>query len=351
MRIGILTFHRGPNYGGFLQAWHLREAIHRLGHEVSIINYQNPIHLKSEKPPPLRPTVSAVKGSIWVWLKSRPFSKHVNSLASPPLFTDAAEVQWNRYDTIVVGSDVIWDFQAPQFGHDPVYFGSHLAQFGTRFISYAASAGTTPHTADLPDYVCSGLSRFASINVRDHNTAQIVETVTGSSPKIVADPTWLGDDPLPDWNGIPKTPYILVYGLGLDAQRAAELRKWAHTRSLAIISAATPGNWADRTFRQLDPWHWVCLFKHAQAVVTSTLHGSHYAIKYKRPMLFMDRPASSLKSRTAIERAGMADVVLSQYTRLDADFLEYCLASEETPGVPIDWQQESLRLLENDLAD
>ena len=39
--IGILTFHRGPNHGGYLQAAELVAAVRRAGHDVEIINYQN----------------------------------------------------------------------------------------------------------------------------------------------------------------------------------------------------------------------------------------------------------------------------------------------------------------------
>ena len=39
MRVGILTFHNGTNYGGTLQAFATQEILKSLGHEVIIINY------------------------------------------------------------------------------------------------------------------------------------------------------------------------------------------------------------------------------------------------------------------------------------------------------------------------
>ena len=40
MKIGILTFHFGNNYGGLLQCYALQEVLKRAGYEVEIINYR-----------------------------------------------------------------------------------------------------------------------------------------------------------------------------------------------------------------------------------------------------------------------------------------------------------------------
>jgi hypothetical protein len=48
MNVGIPTFPNGPNHGEFLQAWHLRQAIRKLGHDVTVANYQNPVHAAGE---------------------------------------------------------------------------------------------------------------------------------------------------------------------------------------------------------------------------------------------------------------------------------------------------------------
>ena len=41
MKTGILTFHYAHNYGAALQAYALREAVRKLGHECHILNYRN----------------------------------------------------------------------------------------------------------------------------------------------------------------------------------------------------------------------------------------------------------------------------------------------------------------------
>lgn len=41
MKIGILTFHDGINFGAFLQAYSTKQKLELLGHQVEIINYKD----------------------------------------------------------------------------------------------------------------------------------------------------------------------------------------------------------------------------------------------------------------------------------------------------------------------
>lgn len=43
MRIGILTFHNANNYGAVLQAYCLQETLRRIGFDVEIVDYRNPL--------------------------------------------------------------------------------------------------------------------------------------------------------------------------------------------------------------------------------------------------------------------------------------------------------------------
>ena len=40
MKIGIITFHWGTNYGGILQAYALQNFLSKKGHDVFIIDYK-----------------------------------------------------------------------------------------------------------------------------------------------------------------------------------------------------------------------------------------------------------------------------------------------------------------------
>ena len=239
MTIGILTFHRGPNYGGYLQAWHLRQAIRHLGHQAEIINYQNETLRASERPILHNYHPATLRHAFRVWRKSKPFQPLVDCFSPYPFTSDPGKVPWSEFDTVIVGSDVVWDYQTAHFGHDSCYFGAHPSQSETHFISYAASCGPARPESGIPDWVSSGLSRFSSIAVRDETTRTLVRKACGMESALVVDPTWLNEDPAPSRSIVPEKPYILVYGNPLNDARAAELRAYARRRGLILVGAAS----------------------------------------------------------------------------------------------------------------
>jgi len=351
MRIGILTFHRGPNYGGFLQAWHMRQAIRSLGHEATLINYQTRTHHEGESLsfPRLRP--GSIKGFILHALKSRPFPAIVAELSDHPFTTDAERIDWSRFSSVVVGADIVWDFSNKYFGDDPAFFGSLPCQAGTRFVGFAPSCGEAEAKGQLPAHVSRGLQGFKSIQVRDEATADLVENATGKRPPLVVDPTWLQADPEIPYPKRPKEPYALVYGHGVTAERARALRKYCDHHGLKLVACAFPCEGADKRILTISPFEWVDLFRHATCVITSTFHGLLYAIKYQKPLLFMARDASRSKSRLAIDRCGLQDRTIEDGMPFDPEQLDHALSPYNPTQPPESWIQESREALSQSLQE
>lgn len=344
--IGILTFHRGPNYGGFLQAWHMREAVRSLGHEATLINYQGATHHQAEQVRfrGLRP--GQLKGLALHWLKSRPFTNPVAELSNHPFSCDASQIPWQSFDRVVVGADVVWNFTNRNHGHDPVFFGANPAQQKTSFAAYAPSCGDTSADSEIPEYVRNGLARFASIHVRDETTADLVERVTGKSPPLVVDPTWLQDDPVRTCKKIPRgLKYALVYGQGATGVRAKVLDDYCRKRGLKVVSAAFPCEATTHRLHAIDPFEWVDLFRQAECVITSTFHGLLYAIKYHKPIVFLVRGPSRSKSKLAIERCALNDRVVEEGAQFDPEHLHHCLSQAIGCEVPKEWRKQSLEML------
>ena len=348
---GILTFHRGPNYGGFLQAWHMREAIRGLGHDATVVNYQGPRQHHAERIRWRGCSPGALKGFVLHYLKSRPFPDPVSELSDHPFDTDPEKIPWKNFDKVVVGADVVWNFTNATHGNDPVFFGAHPSQQDTRFVAYAPSCGDTHDDAELPDYVRDGLSRFESIQVRDETTATLVERATGTRPPLVVDPTWLQDDPEVPCRKIPRDlKYALVYGQGATGARAKVLGDHCRKRGLKIVSAAFPCEATTHRLYSIDPFEWADLFRRAECVVTSTFHGLLYAIKYHKPVIFMDRPASRAKSSIVIDRCGLHERVVEEDQSFNPDHLHHCLTQADGCEIPEAWRQESLELLRRALG-
>ena len=346
MKVGILTFHRGPNYGGYMQAWHMREAIRSFGHDATLINYQNARHHAAEQIRLRGLSPSAVKGLVLHTLKSLPFRPYVRELSEYPFTTDPREVPWQEFDRVVVGSDVVWNFTHGTHGLDPVFFGADSSQANVPFMAFAPSCGESSPDGELPEYVSRGLKRFESIQVRDEATATLVEKTTGTRPPLVVDPTWLQDDPVVTCGKIPKNlKYALVYGQGATGTRARQLGDYCRKRGLKIVSAASPCEVSTHRLYSIDPFEWADLFRRAECVITSTFHGLLYAIKHNMPLIFMSRDASRSKSAIAIDRCGLHDCVIEEGQQFDSDHLCHCLTQADGCEIPEDWRKQSLALL------
>lgn len=353
-KFGILTFHRGPNYGGFLQAWHMREAIRSLGYDATLINYQGLLHQKNElvnfQLRKLSP--GHLKGVVLHSLKSRPFKLPVAELSDQPFTNDASNISWELYEKIVVGADVVWNFTDPVHGNDPVFFGAHPAQQKTSFVAYAPSCGDTSATDAFPDYVKDGLKRFSSVHVRDNTTADLVERVTGTRPELVVDPTWLQADPPSHCKKIPVgLKYALIYGQGATGQRGKAIGTFCKKHSLSVVSAAFPCEATTHRLYSIDPYEWVDLFRRAECVITSTFHGLLYAIKYNKPVLFMVRGPSRSKSKLAIDRCGISDRVIEENQPFTDEILDHCLTRSDGCEIPQEWKKLSWNLLKKSLSD
>lgn len=349
MKIGILTFHKGPNYGGFLQAWHLREAVRNLGYDATVINYQNPVHHKFESVRFPGLNLGMLRYMVRRWIKNRPFRLHVEALSEDPFTVDPSEILWSGFDVVVVGSDVIWDFSNPHYGYEKNFFGMAEGQDACRIMSYAASCGATDVDSDLPEYVCRGLKKFSHYGVRDQNAMTLVERCVGTKATHVVDPTWLQADLQVEWDELPDDPYLLVYGTGMNNERAKILKEYCRRRRWKIVSVSTPGAWADISLVGMDPWEWVQLFKNAEAVISGTLHGTLYAIKYNKPFVYLDNRQTHRKLVSILEKCGLGDrcVIPESFQTDHLEKLFTILPRDE--GNIDEWVDRSKFFLENSL--
>ncbi len=347
--VGILTFHNGPNYGAFMQAWHLREAVKKLGVEAFAINYLHSTHVEHNKQSRPITNLSSLKHWIHWRAKRAPFRGIADSLCRDPFTTDTAKVPWTSYRGILVGSDVVLDFQNPDFGRDPAYFGALPEQSQTPFATYAASCGKADVEADLPDFV-HGLKRFTALGVRDRTTHRLVSRATARDATLVVDPTWLGDDPPPRVKKRPKQPYVVVYGASVGDVLGPALSAYCKKRGLLLVSAAARCRWADLKLRSLHPFDWVDLIRGAEATVISGLHGTLYSIKYGKPFILVNNESTNQKVRLALEKTGQG-FRLFERSSLNSEVLGLLeKGGGQIPEVPAHWIQESKAFLEASLS-
>lgn len=275
MKIGILTFHLGPNHGGYLQAYCLYEYIRSMGHEVEIINYKNAHHHDRET---FRPWIYRRPWKLYhAWIKDRVFRKAYQELPLSKFTTNVDEVNWEKYDAVVIGSDVVWDFSWPWLGHDHVYFGDFGREYQGKRIAYAPSFGTVHPETPIPTWVKEGLAGMDGICARDENTASIVRNACGRDPLVVVDPTWL--DMEYRETPVAKEKHLVVYAYEVSQVEQKAIVAYARKNGLKIIALGYYQAWADENNMKLGPLEWPAIMERATAVVAGTFHGTLYAIK------------------------------------------------------------------------
>lgn len=316
MTIGILTFHLGPNHGGYLQAWSLWKFLVSEGHDVEIINYKNSTLHEEEK---FKPWIYRRPFKLYhAWVKEKVFRKAYSELALSEFTTEKVRIEWEKYDAVVVGSDVVWDFCWPRLGRDPIYFGHFGGGFNGRLVSYAPSVGTMKPDDEIPDWVRSGLPLFDSISVRDEATLNLVRSVLGKEVPQVIDPTWLDfeyEELVREEEDI-----LLVYAYEISAELREEIRTFAREKGLTIVAVGYYHSWADRNDMALGPLEWPKLVGRAKAMIAGTFHGTLYAIKMQCQFVTPFHPQIHNRVSTALKIAGLESRLLQEPKLLGEKF-------------------------------
>lgn len=305
MKIGILTYHDGPNHGAYLQAYSTMRVLENDGHDVDIINYKNKKHKFKEG---FLSFLNFRRPSHFsdFFIKKRTFRKAHKKLNLIPerITTNSIEINKLHFDLVVVGSDVVWNYKI--FGFDPIYFGDLNA---TRIISYAASFGwvsesdTRPHKLEL--FVNEN---FDALSVRDENSKRIIREITESDASLVLDPTLIynfsNEEKKYDLpNDIGK--YILVYSYMRDEDVINYVKNYAQKYNLSTISVGYRQSWCDAVLMDVDPFEWLYLYKNADRVLTSTYHGTIFSIKYQKDFFYITNEKAKMRVKSLFNLLGI----------------------------------------------
>lgn len=324
MKIGLITFHYGDNYGGILQALATQRVLEGLGHAVEIIDYVPPGWGRNRfwRRWGFRSsgiTLDNIAKRLIMFRYDqrcrRAFAAFRNRyLHRSPRVTlaTACRDMFQGYDILIAGSDQIWHFNQPD-----VYFLDTGAGFAGRKISLASCCAYRAQPDERRPRIRELLADFDRISVRNGFSADLIEELTGKRPDIVADPTLLTDmTPYHTPVALPWHDYILLYCLGseIDGSHAAVIaeirRRCGALPVIALVAASqTPvvHRGLDRILYTADPGEWLALLSKAAFVYTDSFHGVLFSLKYGRPFLayYRDRERAprmqDLSARYALE--------------------------------------------------
>lgn len=199
MKVGILSMQKVMNYGSFLQGFALKKTIEELGHQCEFIDIEQGrifSELKRSYTFLLKKAVERyMKWDVLTRLRyTRIFRKRFNTEFFDLLGVNTHTI--THFDAVVIGSDEVFNFaQRVPWGYTPQLYGK--VSNANKVISYAGSFGHTTMQDighyGVKDEIKDALLSMAAISVRDKNSYEIVQKLTGKTPLVHVDPVLMFD--------------------------------------------------------------------------------------------------------------------------------------------------------------
>lgn len=288
-KIGIVTIVYAENYGAVLQCFALKTALSkRYGKEVYVLAY----HSDADKYGYGIIDNTLFRKHLWKqyakYLMKLPFVVHKKVLRRKVFenFRNAylKPTKIDKLDVIIYGSDQIWAYNKDFGGYNSIYWGDRY--IASKKIAYSASMGKILNADN--QFVAEHIFNFDNISVREFELQQFIQKFSSKPISVTLDPTMLLDcsqwDNFADKNSIIKENYILVYNLnGNDVIKSAA-NYLSDITGLKIVeifgySKVQESSYSKSTY---TPKEFVTLFKHSSYVLTSSFHGTVFAMIFKK---------------------------------------------------------------------
>ncbi len=319
--IGIITIHKINNYGSVLQAYALQEVCHKLGYTVEIIDYSFPNDFHNSKAPVFETDQNPVLTNEPKWIKAlfakallrqhKTIAKFVSSKLnlSAKSFSSPVELEKScpAYDVYITGSDQLW---SPRYCKGDPAFMLHFAPESAKKISYAASIGTNVIPENLKKQYKTLLGRYQSLSVREKSGKEIVERLTGKDVSVVLDPTLLLNRNewaaiIPEGTKRVKKKYILCYFLNYTFNAFPYVDNLARDiqrqTGYEIVRVARPPHHISigKTEYRVgaSPEEFLELVRGAEIVLTTSFHGTAFALNFGRPVFSIVQSHDTRDSR------------------------------------------------------
>lgn len=345
MKIGILTFHCAHNYGAVLQVYATQEQLKSMGHEVEVIDYRPnyllypytyEITIKNLFENPLK--------TVLQWLKMKMISVYHRCCAverrkgfdqfvttklnlSHRTFFEPFVENYD-YDCFVIGSDQVWNSMITK-KMDPVFWGDFRIRKDAKIITYAASMPLYSLSEIEKKQLENKMSNFYAISVREQELKYFLMKNICVSAKVVLDPTLLVQNFV--WKKIAVSPkinrrYVLHYTLGGLGKTSINLaKKIAHQIDGVVVTISLKkGVKGDVYYVVPTPEEFVGWFEFADFVVTSSFHGTSFALLYQKPFYSIIRGIDKdSRQRSLLSDLGLSERLISVGELPDYNKIDY----------------------------
>lgn len=308
-RVGVITIYTEPNYGSALQAYATQIVLGLLGYDCKIIRYKYPNEWNLlqgyRKSSFLRKFIRSL-GLKYYHKKANRLKKFIkgNFVRTQEFknLKDLERYNWSdNFDVVAVGSDQVWNYRY-LYG-DSAYMLSFLPD-GFKRISIASSFACKEIASEYYDKYLKYLSKFNAFSVRESFGKTILKEQLNlkQEVKVMLDPTllltssqWLAAIKEMPVRRIGEKKYILLYGLYYAFEPRPyifELLKY-YKEKLGYEIVALEGYTKSKDCNGLEMidctdsslYEFIYLFNHAEMVVTSSFHGTAFALNFSKPLV------------------------------------------------------------------
>lgn len=302
MKIGIVTLHNSYNFGSVLQAFATQKTLVSFGHQPEILNLDTlPYVWKRNK-------LLISKDPRRLLFNLRRAISYISIFRKMHICKVPYSKRRVHYDAVVIGGDELWNVHNRTFYRAPEFFGIGIDS--ERIIAYAVSCGESKYE-DLVNYpgACDGLRRMRTLSVRDDNTLDVVQQLTGRMPPKVLDPPFLVDLTA-DEEPTSLRNFILVYAYRFSPSEVQATVEFARRQGKPLISAGFCHDWCDSSI-VASPLQFLGLIHVADYVITNTFHGTVFSIIYRKA--FGTFTSNKIKVQSLLNDLGLAGRALDEH--------------------------------------
>lgn len=294
-KVGIMSMQRIANYGSFLQAFALKQLIGGLGHTVEFVDYHVCPTIVKDNVDNGNKYIRKIEKGLEIFKYKAPllhklsFIHYKQSFGEKywPLLGVTNAMNYNpKLDCLVIGSDEVFNCiqKNSNVGYSLELFGKN--NNAQKLITYAASFGNTTleklYRYGKKNEISDLLSRFGAFSVRDTNSGQIIENLTGRKVIYHLDPVLIYDymhgcDKIPKLNSSEKYLILYAYAGRISDDEADWISKYAQRRKLKVYTIGGIQKCADK-FINCSPFEVLAYFRNAEEVITDTFHGTIFSV-------------------------------------------------------------------------
>lgn len=317
-KVGVLTMHSVINYGSFLQAYATQEVIKSLNYDCEIIDYKFPNQwhfnngLEYDKINLIASDLLYKLGITKGHRKKKRILEAINKYLKMSNHYDSPELIYNNppiYDVYVTGSDQTWNTKHTQ---GDVTFMLNFAPKGKKRISFSASLARKNLDEKYGDIFQKYLNQYDNISIRDSNGNNIISELTGKQASVTLDPTLILNRY--EWskfaanrkNSFKEKKYIVFYLIThsfdprpyiYDLLKALQVETGLDVYTFSTIPEEF--NIKHKVFSDIHVESFIHLFEGASYVVTSSFHGTAFAVNFGIPLYSVVNDENSGDDRQA----------------------------------------------------